>query len=73
MPMRTPDGLIHIVWAHEELAYKGVLACGLLYRKEHSRQNKWIPHDAPQRTKEVRVVRTMKPPTCLWCITGMQR
>lgn len=75
MSMRTPDGLIHIVETHEELNYKGVLACGLPYRKTDSRRDKWIRLEMPanERKREVRVTRTMKQPTCLWCITGMKR
>lgn len=72
--MRTKDGLIHLVEAQQTADYKGILRCGLLFRKESKYKTKWIPKGIPlDRGREVVAVRSSKRPTCMWCVARIRR
>ena len=75
MPVRTKDGLVHRVAAREGVDYKGILGCGMLYRRDAKSRTKWVPHGVPTMSgpREVIAIRTSKTPTCLWCVAGRER
>lgn len=75
MPMRTKDGLVHCVASPERDDYKGVLRCGMLYRRDAKSRSKWIPRGIQTLAgpREVVAVRTSKTPSCLWCVAGRER
>ncbi len=73
--MRTKDGLIHIVESQQSPDYKGMLRCGMLFRKESKYRTKWVPKGIPLKLpyREVVAVRSGKKPTCLWCVIGTRQ
>ena len=68
----TKDGLVHLVEARQTADYKGVLWCGLLFRKESKYRTKWTPLGVPVK-QEVVAVRSSKRPTCMWCVARIKR
>jgi hypothetical protein len=54
MPVRTKDGLVHRVAAREGVDYKGILGCGMLYRRDAKSRTKWVPHGVPTMSARVR-------------------
>ncbi len=72
--MRTKDGVVHLVQERQTSDYKGVLRCGLLFRKESKYRTKWIPKGHPlSGGREVVAIRTSKKPTCVWCVIGTRQ
>lgn len=61
--MRTKDGLIHLVKAPQSTNYKGILQCGLLFRKESKHRTKWVPKGHPlPGGREIVAIRSNKRP-----------
>jgi hypothetical protein len=71
--MRTKDGLVHLVESHEGKDFKGMLRCGLLYRRKAKRRTTWVPMNIAVKGREVVAVRSGKKPTCVWCVARIRQ